>query len=172
MGDQQLLSLIVPLLLFCSILSVHIQCAEVDFNRTVFTEFRECNQRQLPALVIKNYSANNIPNYRPTSLFFLGTNVNKFSCIESSDKFPLNPDSYIKAPVYFKSISGAFIEILVYDLDQNLPVYSWRKSDGKGDWTMAHIDIKNEIPNAQVRVLQCYINNFLRELLLIGFEYI
>lgn len=153
MGDQHFLSLIVLLLLLCAVTSAQNQCAEIDFNRTVFNEFRECNQRQLPALAIKDYTVNIIPKYRPTSRYFLGTNFNEFSCIESSAKFSLNPDSYIKAPVYFKSASDAFIEVLVYDMDQNLPVYSWRKNNAKGEWSMAHIDIKSKIPNAQVRTL-------------------
>lgn len=151
MDDQHFLSFVLALLILCSITSAHNHCEKIDFNRTVFNEFRECSQRQLPALTVKDYSTNNLPKFRPTSRFFLGTILNDFSCMESSAKFSLNPDSYIEAPVYFKSDTKAYISITVYDMDRNMPVHSWRNSDNKGAWSMAHIDIKNEITNAQVR---------------------
>lgn len=151
MGDQHFLSFVLPLLLLCSITSAQNQCVKIDFNRTVSDEIRECNQRKLPALAIKDYSTNNLPKYRPTTRYFLGTNFIEFSCIELSAKFSLNPDSYIEAPVYLKSDTKAYISITVYDMDRNMSVYSWRNSDGKGAWSMAHIDIKSQITNAQVR---------------------
>lgn len=151
MFTLKFLSVFVPMLLFCSIVSAQSPCAKIDFNRTMFHEFRECRQRYNPVFAIKDYTANNIPKYRPNSRYFLGTNFNEFSCIESMARFPLNPNSFIDAPVYFKSTPGAFIEIIVYDMDRNLPVYSWRNNDGKGAWSIAHIDIRSQIPNAQVR---------------------
>lgn len=149
---SKFLSLFVPSLLLCSITSAQYPCAKIDFDRPVFFELRECNQRHLPPLTIKDYSTNILPKYRPASRYFLGTNFNEISCLESSARFQLNPNSYIEAPVYFRSVPGAFFEIHVYDMDRNTPVYSWRSTDGKGTWSMAHIDITSSIPNAQVKV--------------------
>lgn len=160
MCDQQFLILIVSLLLLSSITSARKQCAEIDFDRfQVFKELRECKQGQLPPLAIKDYSTNSLPKYRPTSRYFLGTNFNEHSCIELSAKFSLTPDSYIEAPVYLKSEREAYVNITVYDMDRNAPLYAWRFDDGKGGaWSVARIDIKSEIPNAQVTAID--INTF------------
>lgn len=151
MLTQKFLSLFVAVLLSCSTASAQSPCAKIDFNRTMFHEFRECRQRYNPVFAIKDYTVNTIQKYRPNSRYFLGTNFNEYSCIESVARFPLNPNSFIDAPVYLTSVPGAFVEIVVYDMDRNLPVYSWRNSDGKGIWSIAHIDIKSSIPNAQVK---------------------
>lgn len=143
--------LVVCLFQFCCIANAQNYCAKVDFNRAAFSEFRQCYGKSLPVFVTKDYQTHReIRPYRPASRYYLGTNIDSYSCIESSFKFSMNAMTRIEAAVYLKSVLNAFIEIVVYDADRNMPVYSWRNETANGNWFLIHGEIRSTIPNAQV----------------------
>lgn len=126
-------------------------CAKIDFNQSTYPAFRECRGKFLPVFIVKEYAYfHDIKPYRPSSRYFLSTNIDGYSCIESTFKFNLNINSRIEAAVYLNSFANAFVEIVVYNMDQNnVPVYSWRNASSNG-WFLVHGDIRSSIPNAQV----------------------
>lgn len=127
-------------------------CSKIDFNRPTFTEFRECRGKFLPLFSVKSYSGSSaITPFRPTSKYYLSTNVEGYTCAESSSKYSLNESSRIDSAIFLSfENAGAFVEILVVDTDKNIPVYSW-KNDSSTNWYRINGRIKNKIPNAQVK---------------------
>lgn len=127
-------------------------CSKIDFNRPQFTEFVKCINKFLPLFVIKDYtSTSSITPYRPTSEYFLSTAVEGFTCAESTKIYHLNSSSRIEAAVFLSFENpGAFFEVLVFDVDRNIPVFSW-KNVSSTTWYTIKGKISREIKKARVR---------------------
>lgn len=140
------------------VVSEPLYCSKVDFNRPTFSEFIECKNKFVPLFIIQNYANKpSITPYRPTSEYFLSANNEGSTCAESTTIYLLNSSSRIDAAVFLSFENpGAFVEILVFDADRNIPVYSWRNDSSNG-WYTIWGRIGTTIKNARVRHL---LNNF------------
>lgn len=147
-----LLFSLILILIIGIVASEPLYCTKVDFNRPTFSEFIKCKNKFVPLFVIENYVNNSsIQPYRPTSEYFLSANAEGFTCAESTATFFLNSSSRIDAAIFlsFKN-PGAFVEILVFDADRDIPVYSW-KNDSSNGWYTIWGKIGITIKNARVR---------------------
>lgn len=126
-------------------------CSKIDFNRPAISDFRECYQQFLPVLKIKKYAEETEINpYRISSEFFLSPFVEGYSCVESVSVFQLNENSVIQAAVYLSFVdAGAFVRLIVVDLEQNKEALSWRY-ETSGDWFMVEQKINVKINRAMV----------------------
>lgn len=127
-------------------------CAKIDFNRQIIPEFRECFGKPYPVLTAKEYRNNpEIRPYRSTSRYFLGTEFDLYSCLESTSNISMNGMTRIEAPIYSKLFSDAFIEITVYDANRNMRMDFWRIDTSNGiGWSKIPGVIRSIIPNARV----------------------
>lgn len=139
------------LLVFCELTMCQQFCAKINFDRPVFSEFRECKEQYLPPFYIKDYASNRgVPPYSLTSKYFLSNNYYGFSCMESNIIFSFNRNTYIEAAIYLKSLPNAFVEINVYDGNKNELIKSIR-SDGTQNWSILRGNVNGNISNARVR---------------------
>lgn len=138
---------------FCDVTLAQINCAQIDFNRTTYPEFRECKGKFYPIFVIKDYAShsNEVKPYRNTSRYYLSNNFNEFSCVESAMFFVIDNYTKIEAAIYLKSIESSFVEIVVYDADRNERIDSLR-TDGTNGWQILQKNIRFNIHNARVSV--------------------
>lgn len=129
-------------------------CAKIDFNRTAFPELRECQGKNLPNFVIKSYSDQpDLIPFRPNSKYYLTNNFHdSYSCAESAMPLTVNPTSIIEAAVYLKSPDSSFLEIVVYDIDRNERIDSFRTAGTYG-WQILYTNIRKTITNARVSLL-------------------
>lgn len=143
--------LVVFLTVCCDVTSAQMACAKIDFNRTSFTEFRECQGKYSPILAIKDYASHpNVKPYRPKSQYFLSNNFNTYSCIESSQLFAIDTNTLIEAAIYLKSIENSYIEIVIYDADRNERIDSLR-NDGTTGW----MELKGKMTHVIHRARVC-----------------
>lgn len=145
--------LAVFLTVFCDVTLAQINCAQIDFNRTTYPEFRECKGKFYPNFVINDYAlhSNEVKPYRNTSRYYLSNNFNEFSCSESVKLFVIDNYTRIEAAVYLKSIESSFLEIVVYDADRNERIDALR-TDGTNGWQILQKNIRFNIHNARVSV--------------------
>lgn len=145
-----LVALFVFLMVLCDRTSAQLHCAQIDFNRTSYPEFRECIGKYYPVFIIKDYALfRDLKPYRPTAHYFLSNNFDSFSCIETSMHFVINANTTIEAAIFLKSIGNSFVEIVIYDADRNERIDSLR-SDGTNGWLNLQAKMFHNINNAQV----------------------
>lgn len=138
--------------LFVSISNGEKFCTKIDFNRTTIPEFRECFGKPGKGFILKSYQDTpEIPPYRPTSRYFFAPASDTESCVESTFNLTMNAMTRIEAAIYVKSISNAFVEIIVFDADRNEQKFEWKTLISNGNWTLIKGVILSEIPNARVR---------------------
>lgn len=128
-----------------------INCAKIDFNRTAFPEFRDCQGKNLPNFMIKTYSIQTeLTPFRLNSKYYLTNNFHdSYSCAESAIQLTLNPTSIIEAAIYLRSPDSSFLEIAVYDVERNERIDSFR-TDGTIGWQILYTNIRRTILNARV----------------------
>lgn len=126
-------------------------CSKIDFNRAVVNDFRECYQQFLPVLRIKKYAdETGLQSYRPGTEFFLSPFVEGYSCVESVSVFQLDENSVIQAAVYLSFVdAGAFVRLIVVDLQENKEAISWRYEES-ADWFMVAEKVGMKINRAMV----------------------
>lgn len=126
-------------------------CSKIDFNRAVVSDFRECFQQFLPVLRIKKYSEETeLQSYRPGTEFFLSPFVEGYSCVESVSVFQLDENSVIQAAVFLSFVdAGAFVRLIVVDLEENREALSWRYEKST-DWFMVEEKVGRKINRAMV----------------------
>lgn len=139
------------LVVFCDLASAQSFCAKIDFNRTIFPEFREC-QGNFQKFVIREYGmGKDVKPYRTDSKYFLTNDLDKYSCAESNIRLSINPSTTIEAAIYLKSAGGAFVEINIYDVDRNARVDTLR-NEGTSGWFILKKNMETTIPNARVSI--------------------
>lgn len=148
--SAQVIIFVAFFMVFCDIASAQISCAQIDFNRTSYSEFQECKGKYHPIFSIKDYASNGeIKPYRPTSRYFLSNNFNLYSCVESVMYFAINTNTTIEAAIFLKSVDGSFLEIVVYDADRKERIDALR-SDGTAGWLILKKQILYTINKARV----------------------
>lgn len=137
-------------MVFCDIASAQISCAQIDFNRTSYSEFQECIGKYHPIFSIKDYASNGeIKPYRATSRYFLSNNFNLYSCVESAMYFAIDTNTTIEAAIFLKSVDGSFLEIVIYDADRKERIDALR-SDGTAGWLILKKQMLYTIHKARV----------------------
>lgn len=145
-----LITFVTFFMVFCDRSSAQIHCAQIDFNRTYISEFKECTGKYHPVFIIKEYAQHHdLKPYRPTSHYFLSNNFESFSCAETSMHFTIDANTTIEAAVFLKTIGNSFVEIVIYDADRNERIDSLR-SDGTNGWLNLQSKMFHNVRNAQV----------------------
>lgn len=157
MKNNGLLSSLVLFLIVCC---YHVDsknseyCAKIDFNRTSFTDFRQCTAQYLPQFVVKSYTNTPIIKpYRARALYYLSTDFVGYSCVESTRTFFMNSNTRIVAAVLLKAADYVNIEISVYNTELNRKIYSWINGTSSGQsssWFIMSGQVMETIPRAEV----------------------
>lgn len=139
---------------FCDLSVGQHYCTKFDFNRPRYPELSQCRRNLNPEFMSMEYSLHNdIKPYRPTSRYFLSNGFTEFSCDETNITLTINPNTVIEAAIFLKTVDKSFVEILIYDADQNRLVETLRRTGTLG-WTIFRGSIKSNILRARVR--KCY----------------
>lgn len=129
-------------------------CAKIDFNRTIFTDFRQCTAQYLPKFVVKSYTNTpTIKPYRARALYYLSTDFVGYSCVESTRTFFMDSNTRIVAAVLLKAADYVNIEISVYNTELNRKIYSWINGTSSGQtssWFIMSGQVLETIPRAVV----------------------
>lgn len=133
-------------------------CSKIDFNQPTVSGFRECTGQYAPMFLVKKYvDTPRVQPFRPSSEYYVSNGVEGYSCAESDTTFHLNAYSEIEAAIYLRFfIPGAFVDILIKDMDTKRTVNRWR-SETSGGWFVFTKKIGVNVQNALVIIFVCYL---------------
>lgn len=152
MGDRSYIKLAI-LMILCDLTVGQNFCAKIDFNRTFYPEFHQCQRNQNQLFMSFDYALHaNIRPYRPNSHYYLSNGFTGYSCAEYNNTMTFNKNTIIEAAIFLKTIDKSFVDILIYDADQDKLIDSFRRTNIMG-WLIVRGTIKQNVQRARVRRL-------------------